>query len=135
MSFVSSVRLSIKGANKIDNEFIDLFTHPLWCITLFILVPMLIGEFGRGESSPVPWVHFLDAYSEHGLFNGIFALLSLIAVELWIFWIPAHVCIKSDLELTKDYRIILRLFNLSIGLLLVTYNNPIYRTLNYLSGQ
>ncbi|ODS30054.1 MAG: hypothetical protein SCARUB_04840 [Candidatus Scalindua rubra] len=61
-----------------------------------------MGEFGRNESSPLPWVAFVDSYSRHGISDAFLALIGVVIVDLWLFWTPSQIYKTSILELNHD---------------------------------
>ena len=107
-------------------------SHDAWSATLIILMPWYLGAFARRESSPLPWLEFSAANARHGFTDGLFALASVIIVELWIFWIPANSYAINRQETDEGALILLRLLNCAIGLILVTADNPIYNFIGLL---
>jgi low temperature requirement protein LtrA len=71
----------------------------------------------------------LEETEQHGVFNGLIYATMVIFVDLWLFWIPAHLWITNRKENDRTKRIMARLLNFFAGLLLSTAWNPIYRLL------
>ncbi len=94
-TFFASIKLAVEGIYEIPkNQFVNFITSPYWCFFLIVLVGT-VGDFARGESSPIPWKAFMDVYSVHGIWNGFFALLTVITTDLWLFWIPSQMYMVS----------------------------------------
>lgn len=89
----------------------------------------MIGEFGRGETSPFPWKAFIDATERHGVFDGIFSACTVTFVDLWLLWIPANMWINSHSNLDRQRKYMARVINLLLGLLFMTEHNPFYEAL------
>ena len=136
LGFISSLRLSFLGYKKTGYELIDLVTHRnLGYFYFFIFVPVYsIAGFGSGEVSPFPWIEFMESYTKFGLMDGMLSFVLVLITDLWLFWIPGNLEIKSTPEISKRYKVMIRFFNISVGLLLITPNNPIYKIGAYLVG-
>jgi hypothetical protein len=129
LAFLSSLKFTFMGDEELENKLINLITHPGWSFSMFAFIPMFLGQFARGEASPIPWIEFMNELSTHGFLNGLLAIILVTAVDLWLFWIPGHLYIKSNPEIDKRFKYAIRFLNIATGLLLVTENNPIYRIL------
>lgn len=123
----SSVRIAIVGLGHLPtNQLLRLFTHDAWNFSFVLLMPMLLGQFARQELSPIPWLAYSSSAARHGPIDGVTEAALVIGIELWLFWIPAHSFIRLHPELDKRTKSLARALNLTIGLLLVTPNNPVY---------
>ena len=71
----------------------------------------------------------MESYTKFGLMDGMLSFVLVFTIDLWLFWIPGNLEIKSTPELSRRYRYMIRSFNISVGLLLTTPNNPIYNTI------
>ena len=136
LGFISSLRLSFLGYKKTGYDLIDLVTHRnLGYFSLFTFVPAYtIAGFGSGEMSPIPWIEFMESYTKFGLMDGMLSFILVLTIDLWLFWIPGNLEIKSTSEISKRYKVMIRFLNISVGLLLITPNNPIYKIGAYLVG-
>ena len=123
----SSIRIAIVGLGHLPaNDLLRLATHDGWNFSFLLLMPMLLGEFARQELSPMPWLAYASSSARHGLIDGLTEAALVISVELWLFWIPAHSFVRLHPEVDKRTKVLARALNLTIGLLLVTPNNPVY---------
>jgi hypothetical protein len=100
-----------------------------WLLGLLVLLPSSLGEFARHEVSPLPWRACWVAFERHGFIDAIFELVSVGLVDLWIFVVPARLYCQAVTGISNRERVLAYLFNFSVGLLLVTPANPIYRLL------
>ena len=130
--FASSLKLALRGEEKIGNDIINMLSHPGWSLLMFLFIPMYIGEFAREESSPIPWVEFMQEYTRHGIGNGLPSLLIVLSVELWLFWIPSKLYIDSNPKISKKFKYTIHFLNIAVGLILITPDNPIYNFLGIL---
>ena len=125
--FSSSVRVALVGlGHPPANSLLLAATHDGWNLSLILFMPMLLGEFARQEMSPMPWAAYAMSAARHGPIDGLTGAALVIIVELWIFWNPAQTYIKRHHNIDHRIIILARALNISIGLLLVTPNNPIY---------
>jgi hypothetical protein len=108
-------------------KMIIIITHPGWCFALLLFMPWFLGEFARGETSPLPWVAFMDESYRHGFFSGLFTFLVVVLVDLWLFWTTANVWIYTRDNIDKEKARMARIINISVGLVFVTIGNPIYQ--------
>lgn len=123
----TTFKLLIFGYDKsFRNEFVDGMTDGKWGAALLLFIPWFLGDYGRGQSSPLPWKAFQIAYDKHGVVDGIISCLMCITVDLWMLWLPGALYLESHRDVDKRTRILVRTVNLSIGLLLMTPHNPIY---------
>lgn len=130
-TILSSVRVGVIGFRKIEaRKLIAFLTHPAWCLFMIMFLPWQMGEFARGENSPLPWEAFAKNSLRHGVFDGLLSAAIVIAVLLWLFWIPASIWINKNPEADKTKRIMARTINILLGLLLTQVANPIYRLLD-----
>jgi hypothetical protein len=56
----------------------------------------------------------------------------VITIDLWALWIPGQLRIKDGNAMDDTKIFLTRALNISIGLLLLTPDNPIYTFLSYL---
>lgn len=97
-TLLATIRLSFEGILSFpDNRVVRIISSPYWCFSLIILIG-LVGEFGRNESSPLPWVAFANSYSRHGISVAIFALIGVVIVDLWLFWTPSQIYKTNTLK-------------------------------------
>ncbi len=100
-TLLATIKLSFKGILSFpDNRIANFVSSPFWCLSLMILFG-LVGEFGRNESSPLPWVTFANTYSKHGTPDAIGTLICVVIVDLWIFWTPSQIY-KSHINEKKQ---------------------------------
>ena len=129
----SSLRLAASGdinyADPPDDKFARFVLSPLWSFMLFLLIPMTIGEFGRGETSPWPLAAFRDAEQRHGFEDATFTAISVVVVDLWLLWIPGQIYLNLHPELNALAKRLIRLVNLLVGLLLMSSGNLVYELL------
>ena len=126
----ASIRMAIKGcAVEVAPKSVSLnvLTHPGWCLCLLVTFPLLAGQFARCEVSPIPWQAFSMEYSQHGLLSGFLALVVVITVDLWLFWIPSHFWITGGKNRDRTKRLMARIINILVGLLIVSAANPVYK--------
>lgn len=123
----ASIRLAIYGGpSHSANRILHLISRDEWCISLLFLLPMLVGDFARGETSPLPWVAFTIASARHGFIDGLLGFVLVLVAELWLLWIPAHLYVTNRPSLERRTVVFARCLNLAVGLLLLTPHNPIY---------
>ena len=135
-AFLASVRIAFVGLEHMPtNPWLAFISHDCWSLTLIVSLPWLIGAFARHEVSPLPWVAFSKAAGRHGPLDGVFTLLSVLTVELWLLWIPAHSYIVNRPGLDRRTATLARCLNLVIGLLLLTPQNPVYKILELFPGR
>ena len=133
-TFLASLRIAISGLGHVpENVAVAFFTHDLWAVSVFLLLPMSVGQFARHELSPLPWLAFSRAAARHGIVDGIFSLLDVLTVVLWLLWIPAHSYVLNRPGLDRRTALLARSLNLAFGLLLLTPHNPVYKILDWLS--
>jgi len=96
---------------------------------LFMILPMLLGSFARGEVSPLPWVRFVEQSLRHGFADGFFSALTVLIVDLWLFWIPANIWVNRNPQADNLAKVLARIINVLVGLILVQSGNPIYQFL------
>jgi hypothetical protein len=129
-TFLASVRIAVVGLNHVPtNSFWAFLTHDRWALTLFVFLPWYMGGLARREISALPWAEFSNALTRHGFIDALAALLIVITVELWFLWIPAHSYVLNRPQLDRRTAILARCLNLTVGLLLLTPQNPIYTLL------
>lgn len=98
-TLVATIRLSVEGYFKFpDYGWIRFISSPYWCICLVLYAGWTIGDFARNESSAIPWVEFINKYSEGDIFSAIFYSLKTIITDLWLFWTPAQIYRNSVLS-------------------------------------
>lgn len=133
----SSLRLAFTGDSEYsappEDRLERFIFSPRWTVALILLVPWHLGAYGRGETSPLPWVAFRQE-AHHGIDNAIFAALVVAVVDLWLLWIPAQIYIARRPDLDGEKKKLLRLVNLLAGLLLVSEGNPFYGLIDALGG-
>jgi hypothetical protein len=126
----ASIRMAIRGCEEHPKSIpLRLLTHPGWCFLLLAALPHLAGAFARCETSPIPWETFSMECSRHGFLNGLFAVIEVLTVDLWLFWIPAHLWIMGSKNGDRGKRIMARVINVLVGMLILTPANPVYRLL------
>ena len=129
--FLASARVAVVGlGHPPSNRAISVFVDDRWAIALFLLLPWYIGDIARGDVSPLPWSAFAHAASRHGILDGVFVALSVLTVELWLLWDPAHSYIQKRPTLDKRTRVLARSLNFALGLLLLIPHNPIFKLFN-----
>ena len=129
-TLTASIRLGLKGYIKFPkNKVLNFITTSRWCYSLIIFIPWLLGEFARAEISAFPWIAFIQSSSKHGLYDRIFSGTIVLLVDLWLFWIPSNIWINKHEDIDKQKRIMVRIINLLVGLILITASNPIYKLL------
>ena len=134
LTLAASIRMGLEGYFKFpESKHWDILTSRNWSYALFVLLPGPVIAFARGEISPFPWVAFREEYWLHGLFSGLFAASNILLVDLWIFWIPANIWINKQYDLENNQKTMAHLINLLGGLLLVTFDNPVYKLISLFS--
>ncbi len=129
---LASLRVGLIGFRRFETRrAIGFLTAPAWCLFLIMFLPWQIGEFARGENSPLPWATFTEANLRHGLFDGLLSATIVSIVDLWLFWIPASLWIGKHSEADKTKRIMARVINVLSGALLAQVANPVYRLMNF----
>tara|TARA_B100001964_G_scaffold240272_1_gene309649 strand:- start:276 stop:842 length:567 start_codon:yes stop_codon:yes gene_type:complete len=89
-TLISSIKLLLEGIVSFpDNPVINFISSTWWCVCFLFILASTVGEFGRNELSPLPWVAFENAYAKHGIFEGILNLIRVVTAELWLFLIPS----------------------------------------------
>lgn len=132
-TFATSIRLSLLGYINFPRKgIIGWLTNTNWCYSLFLYLPAFVGEFARVETSPLPWRAFIQESSRHGTWNGLLMAVIVTLIDLWLFWIPAHLWIQEQENIDRTKARMARLINLLGGLLLTTGSNPIYKVLDIL---
>lgn len=122
--------LKLLAARDTANPVLRVLTHERWLVTLVLLVPMLVGDYGRGDISPAPWTAFVDGARRNGLLDGLVRGAVVLIVDIWLLWLFADVYIRNASSLDRRARVLARLFNFAVGLLLMTPWNPIYYLLS-----
>jgi hypothetical protein len=129
--FAASWRLAITGDINYESppaaKHWWIIVSPYWSFFLIALVPMWLGQYGRGEISPLPWAAFEQEAMRHGLASGLFAATMSVTAILWMLWIPAHIYITNNPDVDREKKLFARLLNVAAGLLLMTPWNPVYR--------
>ena len=130
----ASVRLALEGFVRFPEtglfgRFLRFITARVWCLSLFLLLPGLAGEFARGGVSYLPWSEFATVSSKYGSLFRVLAACTVFIVDLWFFWVPANWWIIENPDIDKTKRVMVRIINLLAGLLLTMKANPIYRIL------
>lgn len=125
-----SVQMAIRGVPPIPNCVIPgTVKHPLALtyslIFAWILVPCYMGDYGRGESSPLPWVEFMTQLNRHGVYDAITGATMVSLVALWICWIPTALYLDAHPEHNSEKRITIRAINVIVGLWIIGSANPI----------
>jgi hypothetical protein len=132
-TFLASARIAVVGVGNLpETRWFAFIAHDRWAVCLVLLLPSLLGEFARGEVSALPWAAFSHAAARHGVLDGLWTAISVISVELWLLWIPAHSYVLKRPELDRRTVALARSLNLAVGLLLLTPENPIYRLIDVL---
>lgn len=130
---LASFRVGLIGFRRFETaKVLRFLTAPAWCLFVFIFVFWQIGEFARGENSSLPWEAFTEARLQHGLFEGLLSATIVLIVDLWLFWIPASLWIHKHSDADGTKRIMARVINLLLGVVLSQVANPIYRLMNYM---
>jgi hypothetical protein len=110
------------------NELLNIKNDVFWGALIFELVmfvaPML-GAFGTGEMSALPWKAFVHSKTGDSIVAGVFYFCWTACADLWLLWIPAHRWIRNHSELQKQTRYMARVINVLAGLLLLTEHNPV----------
>jgi hypothetical protein len=133
LAILASLRLSFsRHLNPTRFFFWRVLTSPKWCLVFIPLVSVYVGMFARSESSPLPWVAFAIEASQTGTYWGIFEALTVIGVDLWLLWIPAHYMIIRNPNQDKQWKWMLRGLNFLAGLILMTPNNPVYWLIDHI---
>jgi hypothetical protein len=133
LCFYQTVIMSLKGLlNRPRIKWLIEDRFPVLVVLImyffgFIMVNISIGEFYRGEISPVPWIAFSESFAKHGLFDAIYSFFTVLMTDLWLFWTPSHHFIMSKEKEERVNGIYIRLFNFAVGLLLTIPSNPIIR--------
>jgi hypothetical protein len=148
LCFFTSVRFSVEGFLEIpQNRLISFATWRGWLIFLVLEGLWLVGDFGRGQSSPMPWKEFIKVSQATGILDGVLKAVIVATVDLWLLWTSANIYLNKALpkpprgertvggerRLFERPRLMLRLINVLAGLLLMTKGNPIYLTLLWLA--
>jgi hypothetical protein len=129
---ILTLKLWIFGDKKKFGKIGDAITHSGWSLALLLLIPWFLGDYGRGQTSPIPWRAFETAYSKHGFWDAIVVTAMVAVVDLWALWLPGALYIEGHAEFDKPTRILVRSLNLSVGLLLLTPHNPFYWFIEWL---
>jgi hypothetical protein len=131
---ITTFKLAIFGDKRKFGKIGDYLTNPIWGLALLLLIPMFLGEYGRGEVSPIPWTAFQVAYDRHGLWDGIFTSIAITVVDLWALWLPGALYLESHPEVDKRTYYLVRTVNILVGLLLLTAGNPLALLLAHTSS-
>jgi hypothetical protein len=100
-TFLATIRLSFEGILSFpDNKIVNLISSRYWCLFLLIIFFGLVGDFGRNEMSPLPWVAFTKVFFETGIHGAILTLILVVIVDLWLFWTPSQIY-KSRINQTN----------------------------------
>jgi hypothetical protein len=127
-TFLSTLRICFAGLGNLPVDFtVRVISHDRWNVMLLVLLPWHLGSFARREISPIPWEAFATAMTRHGISDGIFSMMIVAIVDLWLFWIPAYSIKRGIPDITRGVLILIFAFNIILGLLLVTPENPIYK--------
>ncbi len=133
LATLASIRLAFAPSLKAPSSALwRRLSSPWWCLAFVLEVPILVGEFARGESSPLPWATFAMEASRNGIYSGIFAAIAVIGADLWLLWIPAHYAILRNPGRDDQWKWMLRGLNLVGGLLIMMPNNPVYWLIDHL---
>jgi len=128
---VASVRVAIVGLGRRHrSSILRAVSADGWCWPLALVIPMMVGSFARGEVSCWPWVAFSVSYARHGIIDAVTEIGIVIAVDLWLLWIPAHAYLASHSEADSRTRYLARFLNLTVGLLLMSQGNIVYQLLD-----
>jgi len=132
-TLAATMKFALVGWVKFpENPILQIVSNENWLFSLFLFVPWLVGNFSRGETSPLPWVAFLNEYSRHGASSAVLTAMMVVIVNIWLFWAPAQIYNDKHFEKPLKQRWLVRAINLLVGLLLVTAGNPVYRFLERL---
>jgi len=109
-------------------------------MSLFILLPWAVADYGTSRVSSLPWTAFTAAAARHGIADGVFSFLHVCIADLWLLWVPAQMYANGfpDTEYTDIYGYnisklekekvrLIRIINVLVGLLLMTANNPLIK--------
>jgi len=131
-ALAATIKYSLTGWVKFpENPILKIVSNEKWLFSLLLFVPWLVGDFARGETSPLPWITFKE-YSRHGASSGALIAIIVVIVDLWLFWVPAQIYNEQHSQEPVEQRRLVRAVNFLVGLLLTTAGNPIYRFLIYL---
>lgn len=141
-----------------EKKWWRILTNDGWAFSLIFAV-MYLGKISRGEISPLPWEAFIQSFDTEGLFSNqgllysIYASIWVFVADLWAFWTASHCYLKSkegnyivkkldqsrgiwtDITTTREppNGIFIRLFNMALGLLLMTPGNPLYKLMEIMA--
>lgn len=126
-TFLTTVRVSLQDPSIIPkNRYLRFMTHTNWCFAVWVMfIPWIVAEFGEGHTSPLPWKAFSANYSRHGFADGMLMFFLVLMVDIWLFFTPASWYIHRH-KLSDEKAKYARIFNILIGLVLVTPHNPFY---------
>jgi cytochrome bd-type quinol oxidase subunit 1 len=131
------------------NKYWIMISHENWLILVLVLVVMKIGEYGRGETSYVPWeVYESVKYRTQDEYDSLIESLWVLMTDIVILFGCSEYLIKEkmkeiqkqDLEVVRDHlkskleerKKFYYLLNFVMGLLLMTEHNLLYKLLESL---
>ena len=91
MSLIATLRLSLKGVSPARGGLDRALAHPAWMVPLILLMPYVTGTYFRGLLSPWPPAAFDAISAQAGIWAGISAFITVLAVDIWLLWAPARV--------------------------------------------
>jgi len=116
-----ALRVSVVGLGHMPRNPIAKFvTHDNWSWAAWImLLPWHIGDFVRGNESPLPWATFTEQLHKYGILDALAEAGMILTVDLWVLWIPAHGYCRDHPDLDKRVALMVRALNLTVGLLII----------------
>lgn len=122
--FLMTLKLAIFGGKREFGKFIGYLTNSIWGLLLLLLLPMYLGDYARGDVSPIPWTAARTDFEKHGWFDAIFQCTAITIVDLWVLWLPASLWLEWHPEVDKRTYYLVWATNILAGLLLLTPHNP-----------
>jgi hypothetical protein len=135
IALLSSLIAAVDGKVAIpDTRFTRFLAHKGWLLFIVPLLFLKTGQFARGEASILPWAVFYELdFITYSVADKIFEVISRLTTDLWLFWIPSNLIIESHEEKDSDKRLMLRIINALVGILIVSPDTPAWDFLGWIT--
>ncbi|KAA0259372.1 hypothetical protein FHQ18_00405 [Deferribacter autotrophicus] len=115
---LASVRLLIEPYIQIPKaKFISFITSPLWCLFLFVLLPLALRDFSLGDLEFS--FSFVKNYllSNKNIFDKLYPILVIPISVLWLYILPSHIWIQNNKEkIDSKIKNFARILNFFVGI-------------------